>query len=879
MIEDNNMKNNKKLLCVLLSILFLTVPMGIVASAPTGSTTLTDSATLADEYDFVNRREPLSILVFNQYSDNAGGGEYENTMAQLKLEYGYTFEYDNLTDYTLLEEVIHDYDVFLLIEQEEASYAEMDVVADAWTSLLPGWVDDGGVLVCLDYWTAIDTWYAPTARILNNTNLMRTYNHDTRTSDPVTITNSFDPLAFGVSAFTATNGAMGFDTPDGDPIFSSVGLTVAAHRYFGFGHIVMLGFDFFTIEPNQRIILANAVRLSRLAVFDNSHAQTHDPYGGFNDFATHIQENFGFAIATMNTWDENMVQSCQVLVAGSNGLSPLPYSVNEVNLITGFVASGGGLFIMTDIWWYGNSTDPILAEFGFARNNTPQWISDSDDNEGAIGQPYYGDNNRANHSTTIGVSTIQLFGSTAFTSIPADAIPFLWTDSDGTAQWGGASDASGLTLAASLKYGAGRVVAIADGDFLSDSNNDADATNDFYDFTNAQLASSVMIWLSASGISEKTILFEQSHTPYYSVSSITTAARLLSFNGFNVRWEGHFSEQLIDEADVIVIYNGASNYTAPEIDVLREFVERGGGLFLICDWSTYYEETNEIISPFGMIVNGSSYLTDLDDGWVDPSPSSYIAYEGGNIGAHPIMAGVSRIEIDRGCGFSAIGSGTALVTTDNDGTAGWRNLTATVTGSADAVPVIVATEYDHGRVIVLPDINFLSAGDSDGDSYGTLYDSDNDVFITNAFYWLSENRAPIVEVVFPNGGELLNGTITVSWNAVDFDSDPLIFNVFYSDNNGSDWTLLVADLLVQEYAWNTTQHDDGNSYMILVEASDGQLGGQDVSDDPFELDNFVGGGPGLPIDPLLLVIIGAGVVVVLLILVILMKKKGGSKKK
>ncbi len=66
--------------------------------------------------------------------------------------------------------------------------------------------------------------------------------------------------------------------------------------------------------------------------------------------------------------------------------------------------------------------------------------------------------------------------------------------------------------------------------------------------------------------------------------------------------------------------------------------------------------------------------------------------------------------------------------------------------------------------------------------------------------------------------------------------------------------------------------------MILVEVFAGELSGQDVSDNPFELDNFAEPGPGLPIDPMLLALIGAGVIVIVLILVILSKKKGGGKK-
>ncbi len=873
------MKQNKKLLCVLLSILFLTVPLGIVALSPIGSTTLIDSAIPAAEYDFESRREPVSVLVYNEFSDNDPGGEYDNTMSDLQSEYGYKFEYDNLTDYTHLEGVIHDYDVLLLIEQELASYAQIDTVASAWNGFISEWVDNGGVLICMDHWSTSESAYYPTARILNNTGLMRIYNSTARIGQSITISDSFDPLAFGVSAYTGPSGSSSFDTPDGIEVFGTGGQTVVAHRYFGSGHVVMLGFDLYSHDANPVTILTNAVRLTRLAVFDNSRTQRFDPYSGYNDFATHIQENYGFAIATMNTWDEDMMMASEVFVSGTTS-SVNPYDPTEVNFITDYVASGRGLLILTDIGYFGNTTDTLLTEFGFERNQTMTFVGDTDDNEGVTYQPTFGFGNVANHSATIYSTNVQLMGPTAFTAIPAQATPLIWTDSDGTAVWSMGGEASGLAVAASVHRGAGRMVAISDDDFLTDTNNDGDGSSDFYDLNNEYFLSSIMVWLSAAGIPEKTILFEQSHTSSASIGSIREAAWLLSFNGFNLRWASHFSEQLINEADILFIANGLQSYLAPEIDVIREYVAGGGGLFIYCDWTTYSDQVNPIIAEFGMEVNSTNYLSDTDDGSVDSPPSSYIAYFDNNIRPHPITQGVRRIEIDRSCGFSEIGTGTALVVTDIDGTAAWRNTTHSDLGAADAVPVIAATEFEFGRVVVLPDINFLSTGDPDNDGPGTLYDSDNDVLTANIFYWLSQNRAPIVEVLFPNGGELLNGTQIVEWTALDFDSDPLIFNVFYSDNNGSDWTLLESDLLVQEYEWNTTQHDDGTSYMILVEVSDGQLGGQDVSDDPFELDNFADPpGPGLPIDPLLLAIIGAGVVVVLLILVILMKKKGGGKKK
>jgi hypothetical protein len=863
------MKQNKKLLCVLLSILFLTVPMGIVAFSPTGSTTtLADTAIPASEYDFANRREPINVLVYNEYADLAGAGEYDHTMGELKAEYGYTFEYENLTDHTQLAEMIDDYDVLLLIEQENASYAQMDSVANAWDGFLAGWVDDGGVLICMDHYSPVEGGYHPTARILNNTGLMRIYNSTARIGQSVTITNSFDPLAFGVSAYTGPSGSSSFDTPDGDAIFSTGGQTVVAHRYFGIGHVVMLGFDMFAINPEVRTLLANAVRLTRLAVFDNSHSQFYDPLIGYNDFATDIQTMYGFAIATMNVWDPALVESCQVLVIGTNDGTVIPYDATEVNFIKGFVASGGGLLVTTDVTYWGNTTDPILNGFGFARNQTTSsyYATDSDDNEGNPNQPLYGSDNIANHSATIGVNMIQMMGSTAFTTIPENAKSLVWADTDGTANW-----AAGLSLVASLNYGSGRVVAFADGQFITDENFDGDGSDDFYDVANENLCRSVMIWLSAAGIEEKTVLFDNSKSPAIALSGFNEFSRFLSFNGFNFMWMNEFYEGLVDQSDILILPDGNDNFTAVEISIIVDFVSRGGGLFVLADNTVFSQQVNPVVAEFGMQYNETGGEIQDSNDYI--GAVSYVIYDGDNIANHPIMNGVERIELDLNSGFVTVGSGVSLLSTDTDGTATWG-----LGGDALGVPVFAATTFNLGRVVAIADYNLPVLGDYDADNYQNLYDSDNDVFLANAFYWLIENRAPIVEVVFPNGGEQLNGTHMVMWTAVDPNGDEMIFDVFVSDNNGSDWSSLASGISGLAFEWNTTLHDDGISYMIRVEASDGMLTGQDESDNPFELDNFVDI-PGLPLDPLLLALIGAGVVIIIVVLVILSKKKGGGKKK
>ncbi|MFX0150109.1 MAG: right-handed parallel beta-helix repeat-containing protein [Candidatus Hodarchaeota archaeon] len=90
-------------------------------------------------------------------------------------------------------------------------------------------------------------------------------------------------------------------------------------------------------------------------------------------------------------------------------------------------------------------------------------------------------------------------------------------------------------------------------------------------------------------------------------------------------------------------------------------------------------------------------------------------------------------------------------------------------------------------------------------------------------------------VLFPNGGEILNGTIPIQWST---SFDPLDHNVFYtvyySINDGSTWILLDSGLTTSSYDWDTTVLTTGTSFTIKVEATcTEELISEDVSDGPF----------------------------------------------
>jgi len=96
---------------------------------------------------------------------------------------------------------------------------------------------------------------------------------------------------------------------------------------------------------------------------------------------------------------------------------------------------------------------------------------------------------------------------------------------------------------------------------------------------------------------------------------------------------------------------------------------------------------------------------------------------------------------------------------------------------------------------------------------------------------------PAVLVIHPNGGESWRGTQMILWTATDPQNDSLTYTVYYSPNEGNTWIQITTGLTKSSYTWDTTTLEDGTTYLIQVEASDGQNTGMDVSDATFEIAN------------------------------------------
>ncbi|MFX1264872.1 MAG: hypothetical protein ACFFH0_05800, partial [Promethearchaeota archaeon] len=94
---------------------------------------------------------PPSILVYTEFVDDRAGEEYENTMMAINNTFGTDYQYTNLTDYTNLDTQLPGKDILLIPEQENANTTIMKTVGATWASTLTTFVNDGGVVVLLDF--------------------------------------------------------------------------------------------------------------------------------------------------------------------------------------------------------------------------------------------------------------------------------------------------------------------------------------------------------------------------------------------------------------------------------------------------------------------------------------------------------------------------------------------------------------------------------------------------------------------------------------------------------------------------------------------------------------------------------------------------------
>ena len=122
--------------------------------------------------------------------------------------------------------------------------------------------------------------------------------------------------------------------------------------------------------------------------------------------------------------------------------------------------------------------------------------------------------------------------------------------------------------------------------------------------------------------------------------------------------------------------------------------------------------------------------------------------------------------------------------------------------------------------------NDYVGSDTDGDSIGdTLipYNGSGNIRIGGDYLpiILTDVTPPTVSLTYPNGGESVNGTITITWTASDDFDDALDIDIEYSDDAGDSWNTLATNVENDgSYDWDLTTLEEGDEYLVRITATD-----------------------------------------------------------
>ena len=136
-------------------------------------------------------------------------------------------------------------------------------------------------------------------------------------------------------------------------------------------------------------------------------------------------------------------------------------------------------------------------------------------------------------------------------------------------------------------------------------------------------------------------------------------------------------------------------------------------------------------------------------------------------------------------------------------------------------------------------------------------------------------QPPELAVMYPNGGETLNSTITITWAVFDPNDDALTYDVDFWD--GSSWNSLAIGLTTPSYLWDTTSVPNGADYRIRVTAYDGTFVTVDESNSVFTIDNPLLA-PPLPWLWIIVVIVIVVIVFALLVYLFVLRPRSASTK-
>ena len=174
------------------------------------------------------------------------------------------------------------------------------------------------------------------------------------------------------------------------------------------------------------------------------------------------------------------------------------YSIAELDAIETWVKGGGRLLLITDRQSFSVQANTIAARFGITL--AEDIIYDTNENVNGIDYwPYFDGWKLLSHPITNGVSRVEMYACDGILTAPANEVPLIVTDIDGTAHWFDLSPAIGVSVMSAFEgdtVGSGRLVVVTDSSLWKDTDTDGGGQMNFYDSDHEVLALNTIEWLS-----------------------------------------------------------------------------------------------------------------------------------------------------------------------------------------------------------------------------------------------------------------------------------------------------------------------------------------------------------------------------------------------
>lgn len=215
---------------------------------------------------------------------------------------------------------------------------------------------------------------------------------------------------------------------------------------------------------------------------------------------------------------------------------------------------------------------------------------------------------------------------------------------------------------------------------------------------------------------------------------------LLKSENVTVHILNEFKDDEINKHDVIAILTPQTPFNQPELDLLLNWVKKGGGLLLMGEWGGIGENTeilNNIARYFGVEFQPDR-VCDTQNVVSKKTIGKYTLEIKKPFNVmittfrkeHPIFQGVSAIGYYSGCSIKgdeaniiAWGSENSFSDLDFDSTRQeWEG--------EGYIPVVAAISYQNGRVVCI--------GDNDSIGNERINDLDNQRFAINVVRWLTK---------------------------------------------------------------------------------------------------------------------------------------------